>query len=296
MKFTNNTFLPQPIYDAVVNDPYDKGDCDYSITGLMQPPRISALTEKHYHEIVEDASERIWSLIGQAVHGILERAERIAKVEERLYVTLDGKRISGKYDRFVVADGVLQDYKVTSVWRVMRETPADFTAQQNAYLFLLNENGYQARSSQLVYLLRDWHKPTARRDRGNYPPYQIVVKDVEVWPKDKTIAVLRQRISLQVAARRKLPLCNDEERWKKPDGWAVKKEGAIKASKLFSERSDAESFVKDRSGYAVERRRSEAKRCLDYCSVAPFCSQLKAETQHDGYQQDSGLSDTGPAK
>lgn len=308
MRYTNNTFLPQPIFDAVTNDPYDKGECDYSVTGLMKPPRISALEERHKDEIVEDASDRIWSLIGQAIHGILERAERIAKVEERIYLDLDGVTISGKYDRFVVADGCLQDYKVTSVYRVMRETSADFTAQQNAYLYLL-KNGYfkdtitkekipcryEAKSSQLVYILRDWHRPTARRDRGEYPPYQIVIKDVEVWEDSKTLEMLRSRIAIQKQARFALPLCTHEERWKGADKFAVKKEGAARALRVTDTIEEAELFLKNKSltgtdtnelkNLKIFKRSSEPKRCLDYCSVAPFCVQFKNEQKNESAER-----------
>lgn len=281
VRFTNHAFLPQPIFDAVTNDPYDKGDADYSITGLMQPPRISALTERHKDEISEDASERIWSLIGQSIHGILERAERTALAEVRLYASLDGVKISGKYDRFVILDKCLQDYKVTSVYRVMRETPIHFTAQQNAYLYLLRKNGYEALSTQLIYILRDWHKPTARRDRGDYPPYQIVVKDVEVWSEAKTEAMLRERIALQLAARKELPLCDDEDRWKAGDKWVLKKPGASRAWRTFDNEAMAKETMEFAApGYELLVRRAEAKRCLDYCSVRPFCKQFKDEQQN----------------
>lgn len=298
MRYTNHTFLPQPIFDAVTNDPYDKGDADYSVTGLMTPPRISALTERHRDEIVEDAADRIWSLLGQSIHTILERAERTALAEERLYATIGGKRISGKFDRFVILDGILQDYKVTSVYKAMRPVSVEFTIQQNAYLWLLRQNGYTPKGSQLIYLLRDWHKPTARRDRGNYPPYGVVVQGVEVWGNSTIEAALLQRIHLQTQARLELPRCTTEERWAKPDTWAVMKSGAERATKIFTDSAEARNYTAGRGGLEIRQRRGENKRCLDYCPVVSFCSQFKslqadaASTTHEPLSTLDG--DTGP--
>ena len=76
--FTNRAELPQAIVDAVKNDSYSKGEADISVTELLLLPRLAALREKHANEIVEDESDRIWSLFGQAMHTVLERVNRVA--------------------------------------------------------------------------------------------------------------------------------------------------------------------------------------------------------------------------
>jgi hypothetical protein len=69
---TNRLGLPQAVVDAVANDPYTRGDSDISVTQLIQPPYQRKLRQEV--EIVEDASDKIWSMVGQIGHGILERA------------------------------------------------------------------------------------------------------------------------------------------------------------------------------------------------------------------------------
>ena len=59
---TNKYGLPSSLYNALANDPYVGGG-DISITRLIAPPRIVALRKRHEAEIVEDASDRIWSLL-----------------------------------------------------------------------------------------------------------------------------------------------------------------------------------------------------------------------------------------
>jgi hypothetical protein len=74
MKLTNDLSLPQPIVDAVAFDPYTQGDADISVTAMVAPVRQTTLLRFHDGELVEDASDRIWSMVGQVGHLILERA------------------------------------------------------------------------------------------------------------------------------------------------------------------------------------------------------------------------------
>lgn len=90
MSFTNVHDLPQALVRAIENDPYS-GTTDLkarrvSVTRLIAPPQIVKLQQEH-PDIEEDVSERLWSLLGSAVHAIIERAsarERNAWVPEGL--------------------------------------------------------------------------------------------------------------------------------------------------------------------------------------------------------------------
>src|SRR6266480_3301089 len=72
---TNSLSLPQPLVEAVRADDYDRGECDYTTTQLIRPVRINSLLQKHRDQICEDVSDRIWTLFGQAIHTVLERAK-----------------------------------------------------------------------------------------------------------------------------------------------------------------------------------------------------------------------------
>jgi hypothetical protein len=71
-----------------------------------------------------------------------------------------------------------------------------------------------------------------------------------------------------------LPECNNEELWKKPDKWAVKKEGSKKAWRVFDSEEEAFIAESERSGYIVEHRPSKAVRC-GYCNARSICDQYK---------------------
>jgi hypothetical protein len=75
MKITNKHNLPEPIYRALTEDNYSRGNSDLSVTQLIDSPRIRILKHRHNDEITEDASEMLWSVLGTAVHTMFEQHE-----------------------------------------------------------------------------------------------------------------------------------------------------------------------------------------------------------------------------
>jgi hypothetical protein len=93
---TNSSNLPDSIYRAVCNDSYDDGGSDITVTSLIKPPHMRRLQVQHKNEIIEDAADRIFSLLGQATHTILERAAADhCIVERRFFVERLGWNVSG---------------------------------------------------------------------------------------------------------------------------------------------------------------------------------------------------------
>ena len=283
MRLTNAYRLPQPIYDAVKNDPYSKGDADYSVTGLLKPAQISALEEKHSDAIVEDVVDRIYSLLGQVVHGILERAESTAIAEERLYMELMGKRISGQMDRIVYHEGLLQDYKFISVKKVQNGAPEEFIQQLNFYAELMQRNDYYVDQLELVCILRDWQRYRAKSDES-YPTHQVMVIQVPRWPRQKVIDSMVERLRVHEQAKAALanglalPECTDEERWLSPSGWAIRRPEGKRA---FAKGSSDEALAVLQAsggvpaGSVIIRSAPRYRRCEEFCRVAEFCEQWK---------------------
>lgn len=73
MILTNKNNLPEMVIEAIKGDPYHFTG-DISCSSLFDEPQIRMLRKKHSDEIVEDASDRVFSLLGQIVHGVLERS------------------------------------------------------------------------------------------------------------------------------------------------------------------------------------------------------------------------------
>ena len=277
MNLTNRLNLPDGLVRAVMNDPYNRGECDFTATGLLKPPRQAALMKQHEHEISEDVSDRIWALLGQAAHGIVERANKTELVEKRFFAKFGDYTVSAQIDSLDLNGGILSDYKVTTMYKAKKGEPdADFTAQLNIQAEILRENGHTVNELRIIAILRDWSKPKAAGDE-NLPQSNVAVLNIPLWSREKTQSFIKMRISMHVAAEKELPECSDEDRWAKPSTYAVVKgKRAINGGVQFS-LDAAEKICAENPGTRVEYRKGESTRCQMYCACANFCDQFKRE-------------------
>lgn len=76
MKLTNAMNINEAIVKSISRDWYGGSQelRDASVTGLIQPPKIFHLNKRHKDEIIEEASDKIFMLLGSAAHLLLERA------------------------------------------------------------------------------------------------------------------------------------------------------------------------------------------------------------------------------
>src|SRR5687768_3752987 len=121
MKITNHLGLPAPLVKAVTRHPRSNEPNTISVSELILPPQLRALVRMYDAEISEDASDRLWALLGTLLHGVMEKhAEGMEghTVEEELSVEVRGWKVIGHYDLSeMVLDGeLLTDWKLTSVW------------------------------------------------------------------------------------------------------------------------------------------------------------------------------------
>lgn len=276
MKITNKLDLPQAIVDAVKNDEYSKGDADISVTSLIDSPRKKVLTEKHYEEIVEDASERIWTLYGQAIHTVLERANRTAIAERRLSMAIEGWIVSGGMDVYEESRGFLRDYKTTSIWQLIYGDGGKWEKQLNCYAAILRHHGHPVERLQAIAILKDWSRTKAAED-ASYPQSVIVTIDIPVWDNAIALKYMRERVILHKQAQISLPDCTKEERWIRDEKWAVMKSGRKKAVKNCNNANDAKLLADSLDNHYVVHKPGSPQRCKFYCSVAQFCTQYQDE-------------------
>lgn len=279
MRFTNRHGLPQALCDAVTNDPYDNGGAWRSVTQLIAPPRQVVLKKLHDAEIVEDISERLYALYGQIVHQILERANTVDLVEERLFTSERGRLISGGYDVLQLQAGKLIDWKFSTVWKAIGGVD-EWVAQLNLLALLFRRKGVDIRELEIVLLMRDHSKPKARREE-NYPRLPVKRIPIPLWSSLEQDTYFEKRVELHLQAEDKLPLCTPAERWAKPNIYAVLKKGGTRAIKngLYGDLKTAEEVVRGNDSLCVQIRQGESTRCLDYCSAAAFCQQFRDEVK-----------------
>lgn len=293
MQLTNRLNLPQLVVDAIKNDRYDSGRREHhgdkyiTATQLVRPPQMNRLLWEHAAELAEDASERIWSLLGQSVHSVIERAStRLteALVEQRLYAELDGWTISGQVDLFELLERRLSDFKVTSVWSVLDtdDMKTEWQQQLSILAWLLHKNGYEVAEAQIVAILRDWSRTKVKfaSQGDSYPKEPVRVLTFDWWQADLTELWIQGRLAELEAAE--VRQCTREEQWFRGGGYAAKKRGNKRASKLFDTYEDAVNWIalqQDFRKFEIEGREGESVRCESYCPVRAFCPQARGESQ-----------------
>jgi hypothetical protein len=203
--------------------------------------------------------------------------------------------LSGAVDRQEIKDDqiTIVDYKVTSVWSVIYGKP-EWENQLNCYAYLVNDkNAFNKRNVtnlKICAILRDWNRREAER-KPDYPQAPIVFVDIPLWDHEKASKYIINRMALHQEAQilydmhGDLGLCSDEDTWKKPDTWAVKKKGQKRALRVLDTEKDAKEYIEwhnktddayiKKTNLEIEFRGGEYTRCGNYCSVADFCKQKK---------------------
>ena len=295
MKYTNKHNVPQEIINAVHNDSYSRGKATISATGLLQPPRIRLLAQEHYEELTIDISDEIWKLLGQSVHTILERANEENEdtiTEQRMYAIVKDWTISGQTDSIDIKNNILKDYKITSAWSIvsaLQDGKKDWEQQLNIYAYLYRQNtGKTIDQLNIIAIARDWNRNQYLRSGGDYPPSPITVLNIDLWSDEEQQAFIEERVSIhqeaevQYLINDELPLCTDEERWRRKDTYRVEKKGRKTAVRVLDTREEADEYIgghKDSKLLKVVEAKGECVRCANYCDVAEFCNQHNEESK-----------------
>lgn len=282
MRITNKHGLPAPLVRAITYSDYSKEGADYSVTELIKPPRIAALELLHANDLEEDASDRLWLLMGKAGHEVLRRSSEGGIVEERCIVDVAGKKVSGQLD-YAVTEQEIIDYKFTSVWAIKDGVKPEWEQQLNCYKWMAEQYGVSVKELKIIAILRDWSKSESKR-KPDLPQSQVVVLSARIWTKEAVEVWLRRRIALHENARSGvLPECTSEEVWERPEMFAVTKKGNVRATKLHSTADEAIKHVSSLgSAYEIQRRPGERPRCESYCSVSEYCLQYKSWKEAHG--------------
>jgi len=275
-RYTNYYNLPEPIVSALTTDwYYNPGRI--SVTALIKSPRQRQLEIRYANQITEDVSDRIWLLLGNAVHDVLERAEtKNSLQEERLTTQILGWTVAGRADLWE-EPGTLWDFKITSVWAGMDGIKPDWEAQLNMYAYMYKKMGFPVEKIQILAIYRDWSKGKAKQG-GNYPSCGVGVIPGKLWNSDDVLEYMYERVDLHQKAQKledhELFPCAPEERWETPTKYAVMKKGRKSAVRLLDNEHDAMSMIgaKGKDHY-LEVRPGRSIKCEEYCNVNFACSQ-----------------------
>ncbi len=289
MKITNKTGLPDSFLNFARDDKYTKGNADISVTTLIDSPRVRIMRDVHADKLETDVVDMIWPLFGTAVHHILESSKSTNEItiEERLFGQALGWTLSGAIDhQELLEDGTVRitDYKVTSAWSVILGKD-EWALQQNCYAWLVKNSidgknrGRDVSSLRICAILRDWQRKKAMFDK-DYPQAPIVTVELPLWSGKKIDNYIHERITdhqdaqIMYDTEDRLPLCSPSEMWAKPDTFAVKEKGKVRAKRVLNSEEEAIEYIGDNKNLAIEFRKGERTRCEGYCSVSEYCDQF----------------------
>jgi hypothetical protein len=290
VKITNKHNVPAPLVTLASREYYSKGASQYSVTELMSPPRVRRLREQYDHAIEQDVSDMLWSMLGSALHVVMERGQTPGFItEERLFYEVDGVTISGAIDlqEETPFGIIITDYKFTSAWAVMQQKQ-EWVEQLNIYRFLVEKvKGKKVVGLRICALVRDFSR---HETKEGYPKAPIEMVDIDVWSLEKTEAYIRDRLALHRLSKvdrdlgDELAPCSNEERWTSETVYAVKREGRKTAIRVLKNEEEAKEMAEKEKGY-VETRFGEPRRCTgNFCGVAEWCKQYQDERKANADQ------------
>jgi hypothetical protein len=277
MKITNKLNLPAGLVKAVSTERHNAAGC-ISATTLLKGVKEIILAERHWEELEDDVSDRVWAIWGTAVHSLLQQEGENDFAELEMSHKVDGITVTGRIDNYDMQNGIICDYKTASVWKVKFSDFDDWRKQGMIYAWLLRKNDLSVNKCRFITLLKDHSKTDAARDR-QYPANPVFVYEFDVSFANliKIDTFIRNKVrdylrGLELADD-KVPPCNPDERWDKATKYAVKKEGRKTAVRLLDDQAEAETMAAELGkGHFVEIRPGESTKCQSYCLCCGFCN------------------------
>ena len=284
MIITNKHGVPAPLVTLATKEYYSKGESQYSVTELMSPPKVKRLREQFHDQVETDVADMLWSMLGSALHVVMERGQTDGWItEERIFTEVDGVTISGAIDlQHETPDGViLIDYKFTSAWAVMQDKE-EWAQQLNIYKWLVETvKRKKVIGLQICAMVRDFSRHDTRE---GYPKAPVAMVDIPMWDSITTEAYVRERLEMHRNAKvaidfgEEVQPCTPEERWFSETTYAVKRDGRKTAIRVFKTIEEANELVAKEKDSYVETRIGEPRRCIgDFCGVAKWCKQYQGE-------------------
>lgn len=281
MKITNKLNLPQGLVNAVDTEPHNKKG-SISATTLIQGVKQIILTQRHWEELEDDVSDRIWALFGTAVHCLLETEGKYDFAEIDMSYKVEGITVTGRIDNYNMKDGIVCDYKTASVYKIKAENFEDWYLQGMIYAWLLRKNNLPVNKCRFIAMLKDHSKTEALRSH-EYPQKPVFLYQFDVTEEaleDIETFILQKIKAYNFYKNRAdddIPECTEHERWAKNPTFAVMKKGRKTAVKLFKEAVEATKYAeKCGENHYIEFRPGESVRCQSYCLCSTYCNYCKA--------------------
>ena len=294
-RITNIHGLPEELVRAVTPRPKKHPNDIYLTQATGWTDLMFYLHHAYGDQIVEDAADKLYMLLGSSVHYIIEKgAGNDALAEERISIPVLGFNLVMRPDLWKAK--TITDWKVTSVWSYLLGEKDEWGDQLNGYAWGLWEYGFETDTLLVQAIFRNWERRKAMYDK-DYPPIPFASVKYPLVPYEETKKTITEKL---MAFRRVLEgyvpeVCPDKYRWYKPDTFAVRKKRtkrALPGGAKFRSREEAEAWLITKEAkqpqlkLEIDHRKGEYSRCMGYCSARMVCP-------YNPYINDEGAEDDG---
>lgn len=197
-------------------------------------------------------------------------------------ITVEGTTytIGGKFD--MVSDGIVNDFKSTSVWSWIKGTKDDDYSKQGSIYRWLHPDKITEDYIRINFVFTDW-SAAMLKSVPNYPNSRLQHKDVALGSMAATEAWIRSKL-LQIqrykdAPESQIPECTDDELWRSEPQFKFYSDPTkvndpkSRATKNFTDMVEARKFQAEKGGKgAIKVVPGEPKAC-GYCPAFHACSQ-----------------------
>lgn len=319
MMYQNKSEIPLPLAVFLAHDDYSIEKGAISATTIIKPIRQIVLARRvDSGDMVADISSRIASRVGTAIHDAIEKAWQDPKqslkalgyppkvidrikvnpspeerddcipvyMEQRKSKSIAGYTITGKFD--FVADGIVQDFKSTSVFTYIYQSNVEKYALQGSIYRWLNPDIITEDYMYIHYIFTDWSAVKAKQEK-DYPQSRLLTQKIDLFSIDQTERYLRNKLrqldELKDADEEHIPECSDSDLWRTDSVWKYyKNPNATRSTRNFNSRAEALTyFVAAGAVGEIKEVKGQVKACL-YCNASAICK------QKDRYLQDGSLS------
>lgn len=171
MIITNKYNLPDRIIRQI-ELPYQPKEKRFSVTSLIDSPRIRTLQLKEWDRITLDYSDFLETIIGLSVHQRIERlsSEEEDEISEQKFEDLvDGVLVVGRTDNYSIKKKIIRETKVKAVGCLDYESfMKELTAQLNIYAWQRRNHGGEVLGLEADIYYRDWKEWEAERDKEKW--------------------------------------------------------------------------------------------------------------------------------
>ena len=309
----NNVSLALAVFLMYDDYDYDERSNAISATGLIRPLRQLVLSKQNVAlSKTVDIADLVFTRMGSAIHKGCEEAwtdsDNVKKalkvlgasedavnnikinpkvtaqgeipvyVEQRAEKEILNFIISGKYD--LVLDGILNDYKSTSVWTYVFDSNADSYVKQGSIYKWLSPDKITSDYININYIFTDWSAAKAR-EKKEYPQQRVLTKKYPLWSVEETENWITNKIETYKALidtpQEGLPECTNEELWATETKYKhYKDSNSTRATNggVHNSMDDALKFQAQKGGGIIKTIPGEVKACR-YCPVIGICTQAE---------------------